>query len=184
MDARHTWGWAARRLGISAFLVVHVSATLIWVMPPCPIRARCFGLVSRYIMPLGLWQYWGMFAPDPMSNSFTLSADVVDVHGLRYSFPFPKLSDYSALGRIPRFRHPKFAANLSIPELELQRKLAARHVLRQLGLPAESFPAVVRLEYQVRATPPPGGPPADPMAPTIPYTLGTFRFTSLEEVRP
>src|SRR5438874_2588471 len=97
MDARHTWGWTARRVAISAFVVVHMSATLVWVMPGCPIRGRCFNLASYYILPLGLWQYWGMFAPDPMSHTFTLEAEVVDANGLRSRFVFPKLADYPSM---------------------------------------------------------------------------------------
>jgi hypothetical protein len=184
MDATRSWGWIARRIGISAFVLMHLGATAIWVMPECPIRVRFVNVVRWYMMPLGLWQYWGMFAPDPILHTLTLEADVVDAHGLRYNFAFPKLADYSFVGQVPRFRHSKFAANLGIPGLEAHRRLAAKHAVRRLELPAESYPAVVRLQYQVRATPTPGGPPADPMAPTVPYLLGSYKFEGPEEVRP
>lgn len=177
------WFRTAGRLGISAFLVFHIGATVVWVLPPCPVRQRCFDPVACYIMPLGLWQYWGMFAPDPVRDTMTLEADAVDARGLRTSFVFPKLADYSTWRGIPRFRHSKFAANLSVPELQLQREYTARHVVRRLGMPDEAFPVDVHLLYQVRLTPPPGGPPADPMTPAQPYVIGTYHFETPGEVR-
>lgn len=178
------WFPTIHRLAVSVFLVVHMGATFVWVLPPCPLKARCFGPVSCYILPLGLWQYWGMFAPDPVRDTVTLEADVVDSRGLRTSFAFPKLADYSWWRGIPRFRYSKYAVNLSVPELQLQREIAARHVVRQLGFPDEAFPVDVHLIYQVRLTPPPGGPPADPMTPAQPYVLGAFHFEKPGEVRP
>ena len=182
VNTRRAWAWTLRKWSVSAFLIVHIGATLIWVMPNCPIRERCHGLVSGYIMPIGMCQYWGMFAPDPMKETLTLEAEVFDAKGLRYSFAFPKLADFSILAGVPRFRHSKYAANLAIPDLNISRELAARHVARQLGLPREAYPVTVRLIYQVRTPPPPGGPPADPMTPTVPYLIGNFPVASLDGV--
>jgi hypothetical protein len=89
------WRLTVRRLLISVFLIVHLSATVLWVLPPCPLKQRTIGLVSYYILPLGLWQYWTMFSPDPVRNTFTLEAEVVDAKGLRAVFAFPKLADYT-----------------------------------------------------------------------------------------
>ena len=179
-------GWAGRwrRLGVSAFVVAHLGATVVWVMPACPIRERAFPWVAPYILPLGLWQYWGMFAPDPVRETVTLEADVVDTRGLRFRFAFPKLADYSKWQAVPRFRHSKFAMNLLVPDVQSQREVAARHAVRQLALPAEAFPVDVHLVYQVRNAPPPGSPPVDPMTPTYPHVLTHFRFDSLREVTP
>lgn len=186
MDAVRSRGWfrAASRLGISAFLVFHMAATVIWVLPACPLRLRCADTVGYYILPLGQWQYWGMFAPDPVRDTITLEADAVDSRGLRTAFAFPKLADFSTWQGIPRFRHSKFAANQAVADLQLQREYTARHVVRQLRMPDEAFPVDVHLLYQIRATPPPGGPPADPMTPAQPYLVGTFHFETPGEVRP
>ena len=180
--ARARWAWTARKWAVSAFLVVHLAATCIWVLPECPLRVASSPALSYYVLPLGLWDYWGMFAPDPVRDTVTLEADVVDARGLRYAFAFPKLADYSRLAGVPRFRHSKFAANLGIGEAKLCRELTTHHVVRQLSLPKEAFPVDVRLIYQVRNTPPPGGPPADPMTPTYPYVLDTYHIASHDEV--
>ncbi|MFO0907565.1 MAG: hypothetical protein U0794_04255 [Isosphaeraceae bacterium] len=181
---RARWCWTARKLGISAFLIVHLGATTLWVIPDCPLRRACFSVVSCYIEPLGMWDYWGMFAPDPMKETITLEADVIDARGIHFGFAFPKLADYTRLTGIPRFRHSKFAANLAMPGNEMYRVLAARHVIRQLALTSEAFPLEVRLIYQVRNAPPPGGPPADPMSQPYPYVLATIPFERPLEVTP
>lgn len=178
------WSWTLRRLALSAFLVVHMTATAIWVMPPCPIRARCIGTAIYYMYPLGLWQYWGMFAPDPVRNSVTLEAEVVDARGLRHTFAFPKVADYGAWHRVPRFRHMKFAYNLGTPDSSFEQEIAARHAVRQLELPSEAFPLDVHLIHLLRPVPPPGSPPVDPMALPQRELVCSHQFNSLDEVRP
>src|SRR3954447_26051577 len=180
------WSWTLRRLAISACLLFHLSATAIWLLPRCPIRLRFAPLASYYILPLGLWQFWAMFAPDPVRDTITLEAEVIDRDGLRYGFAFPRLADYTWWQGIPRFRYSKYAANLVCDEFALPREYAARHVLRRLNLPASVFPDAVHLFYQVRPTPPPDSPSptVDPMTPTRPFVIGTYRIESPSEVRP
>jgi hypothetical protein len=185
-----TWtgngSWTARRLAISAFLLVHLAANAIWIVPTCPLRQSLAPLAKYYILPLGLWQFWAMFAPDPVRDTMTLEAEVIAGNGVRYGFAFPRLADYTWWQGIPRFRYSKYAANLSADEFGLAREYAARHVLRQLKLPPEAYPAAVHLMYQIRPTPPPGStePQADPMTPTKPYIIGTIRVESAAEVNP
>jgi hypothetical protein len=180
------WSWTLRRLAISAFLLFHLAATSIWILPQCPIRERFAPVIARYILPLGLWQFWAMFAPDPARDTVMLEAEVIDRNGLRYGFAFPRVSDYNWWRGIPRFRHSKYAANLASGEFHLPRQYAARHVLRSMKLPADVYPVAVHLMYMIHPTPPPGGPSPtfDPMAPTKPYVLGTYRIESAREVRP
>jgi hypothetical protein len=180
------WSWTARRLAISVFVLVHLAATFVWVLPQSPIRQRFAPTASYYILPLGLWQFWAMFAPDPARDSVTLEAEVIDRDGLRYGFAFPRLADYNWWQGIPRFRYSKYAANISTDEFALQREYAARHVLRRLKLPTEVYPVEVHLMYQVRPTPPPGGlsTTVDPMSPTKPYVIASYRIESPREVQP
>jgi hypothetical protein len=174
--------WTARRLAVSAFVTVHMGATLVQVMPPCPLKQACHATVMYYIFPLGLWQYWGMFGPDPMKESISLEAEVVDARGLRATFAFPKLADYSVWRGIPRFRYSKYAANLVPPEAQVDRTLAARHAVRRLEVPDEAFPVDVKLILQAVPAPPPGSTP-DPMTPPLQYIVGALHFESPKEVR-
>ena len=180
------WSWTVRRLLISTFLVFHMGATAVWVMPQCPIRKEFAPWVQYYIVPLGLWQLWAMFAPDPVRDTVTLEAEVIDANGVRYRFEFPRLADYNWWQGIPRFRYSKYAANLACEDFALAREFAAHHVLRRLKLPAEVYPVSVHLLYQSRTTPPPGSPSPelDPMTPVKPIVVGTVRIESPREVQP
>lgn len=175
--------WTLRKWGISAFICAHIGATLVWTLPNCPIRVACLPAARYYILPLGLWQFWGMFAPDPVRDTYTLEADVVDARGMRSTFYFTRLADFSRIGGIPRFRHSKYAANLGFQELSIDRTIAARHAVRKLGIPADAFPVDINLMYQLKVTPLPGGPPADPMTPPQPVIIGTQHFDTIAEVR-
>jgi hypothetical protein len=177
--------WTARRLAISLFLVFHVGATAVWILPICPIRDRLVPYLKYYMLPTGMWQAWAMFAPDPIHDTVQLEAEVIDCNGLRYGFAFPRMADYTWWQGIPRFRYSKYAANLSFGEMEPTRKFAAHHVLRQLKLPAEVYPVSVHLLYQVRPTPPPGAmAEVDPMEPTRRHVVGTARIETPREVNP
>ncbi len=178
-----TWRWTAHRWLISAYLLIHLSATFLWNLPACPIKLRTWGVAKYYMLPLGLWQFWGMFAPDPVRDSVTLEAEVIDSHGMRQVFSFTRLCDYSKLAGMLKVRHSKYAANMHGDALPMAREFAARHAVRTLGLPEHAFPVDVNMLYQVTPTPPPGTP-LDPMTPTVPMVLGTYHFATLAEVRP
>jgi hypothetical protein len=177
--------WTLRRLVISAFVVAHLGAVAVWVLPPCPIQFRLVNYLAYYMMPLGQWQYWGMFSPDPVRDTVTLEGIVLDAKGLLHTFAFPTEQSRSCLGATLHYRHSKYVSNCSYKvEFKAHREFAARHAVRQLKLPEDAFPLEVQLVYQIRPTPPPGGPLPDPMTPITPVTLDTYRFPSLREIQP
>lgn len=174
--------WTAWKLVISAFVLFHMAGTLVWVTPESPIRRELLPWFRSYMVPLGLWQGWGMFAPDPVQSTYTLEAEVSDVRGLGRIHEFAKVADLPFWRKMPGFRHPKLAANLLADEYVPQREMAARHVVRTLGIAPDAFPVYVRLYYQVAETPPPGSSQADPMAPKTIHNLAAFQFESWDEV--
>jgi hypothetical protein len=177
--------WTLRRLIISAFVVAHLGAVAIWILPACPLKIRCLPYLVYYMMPLGQWQYWGMFAPDPVRDATMLEAVVLDAHGLLHTFSFPKESELTPWQAMWRYRHSKYAANYALKdEFIANREFGARHVVRSLGLPADAFPVDVQFLFRIRPSPPPGGPPADPMTPTTTLTIESYRFPTLQEVLP
>jgi hypothetical protein len=178
------WRWTARRLLISAFLVFHLSATLIWISPNCPIKEALFQGVRYYMLPLGLWQGWAMFAPDPAGEALALEAEVIDAKGMRHVYPFVHLSQCSWWEALPRFRHFKFAYNLLGEEYVQAREYTARYAVRQLNLKAEAFPLQVNLYYDVMSPPANGETVRDPMQLPSIAMLGTYQFERESEVRP
>ncbi len=86
------WRWTARRLVISAFVIFHLSALIIWTSPACYIKDSLQNPVFQYyVLPLGLWQWWAIFAPDPVRDTVVLDAEVVDAKGIRHIYEFPRL---------------------------------------------------------------------------------------------
>ena len=177
------WRWIAYRLGISAFLTAHLAALAAYNMPQCALRERMYPVASKYLIPLGLWQSWAMFAPNPTECEMTLEAITLDARGISRSFVFTKMSDLSILRAAPRVRHSKYAANIGDEINGAFRECAARHVVRQLKIPDDAYPVEVELYYQVRETPPFGSGPVDPMKPPVPRTLKTYRFASPEDIK-
>lgn len=178
------WRWTAYRILISAFLVVHFVAVILINLPASALRAATIMPVAHYLVPIGLDQAWGMFAPNPVQHTNNLEALSIDNNGIQRVFVFPRMDDFSLWKAIPRVRHSKYASNAAGENNKAIREYAVRHALRQLKLPADAFPVTVHLYYQVTETPPLGGPPRDPMKPPVTTALGTYRFPTLAEVMP
>ena len=179
----------ARRLLDSAFVVVHVGATVLWVMPPCPLRNKVIGPLCYYILPLGLWQCWTMFSPDPPpairgSTPRWLTRNP----GLGYNYAFPRQSEYSVWCAIPRYRHPKFAVDRderrprSAPSTASSR---ARPRRRQLSASQpRSFPIDVSLIFKGLIAPPAREPPPDGPRRKEPFPSTPIGSEGINEVRP
>ncbi len=178
------WRWTARKLAISAFLAFHLFAIVMINLPDSALRERCFPVISHYMIPIGLDQAWGMFAPNPVMNAMTMEVMTVDKNGIQRTFVFPKMTDFSIWRAIPRVRHSKFTSNCGTVTNVAHRQFAVRHAIRQLKIPADAFPVEAELLYQVQETPPLGAPPRDPMKPPVPQSLQMYRFASMAEVQP
>lgn len=176
------WRWTALRLALSGYILFHLAATIAWVIPPSPLKQELMPRFRYYMLPLGLWQSWGMFAPDPLDATIELESEVTDGKGMRHIHEFAKIADLPWWRKAPMFRHPKLAANLLIDEYAPQRELAARHAARSLKLPPDAFPVQVSLYYKVTPPPPLGVGKADPMTPSRIQQLALFEFNSWNEV--
>jgi hypothetical protein len=178
------WRWTARRWALSAFVLFHLSAIVMWTMPFCAFKTQFQSPYRFYVLPLGMWQWWAIFAPDPIRHTIVLNAEVVDAHGMRHNFEFPRIAELPWWQKYGRYRNPKFTANMMIDEYKVHRTFTARHAVRQLGLGEEAFPVYVGLYIEVKDSPPPGTGVADRMAPARVEVLDRFQFASLKEVRP
>jgi hypothetical protein len=177
---------SAKRSAISAFLILHISAVVLTNLPGCAVRRSLSRVwMDAYLLPTGLWQVWGMFAPEPAKDTVTLEAVIRDSRGLVRNYVFPRQMDESVWNCFfGGYRHAKYAHNLSMTDSVATREFAARFVARAAKLKPEDFPADVQLVYQVWPT-----PPLDPkpdQAPVSPWTsvLETYHFPNIEETKP
>ncbi len=119
------WRWTAQRVVISAFVLFHLGALSIWTNPDCLIKSRCALLFRYYVLPLGLWQWWAIFAPDPLRDTLYLNVEVIDSKGLRHLYEFPKIGDLPWWQKLGHYRAPKFAANMPVDEYKTLRTFTA-----------------------------------------------------------
>lgn len=175
-----------KRFAISIFVIGHVSAVVLTNLPDCSMR-RMLGRdwVDAYLLPTGLWQAWGMFAPEPSKDTLTLEAIVRDSHGLIRQYVFPRMMDQSAwTGFMGGYRHSKFAANVGSKDGTANREFAARYVIRALKLRPEDFPIDVQLIHQVWPTKPPEAPAEDETPAPWMAVIQTYNFPNMEEAMP
>jgi hypothetical protein len=165
-------------------VIFHLSALIMWTMPHCAIKAQFQSPYRYYVLPLGLWQWWAIFAPDPVTENQVLEAEVVDAKKLIHVYEFTKIGDLSFWDKLSRYRHPKFTGNMMSNEFLTQRKFTARHVVRQLGLGDDAFPLCVSLYVKLTHAPPVGSAVTDPMTPPRIQLLERYEFASMKEVRP
>ena len=159
------WRWTARRSVISAFVIFHLSALMIWTVPNCAIKSQFQSPYRYYMLPLGLWQWWAIFAPDPIRNTTNLNAEIMDAKGCGILTEFPRLGEPSTWwDKIPRYRNRKFTA--TCPSRNTTSiEFTARHVVRQLGMgPRRSRSGSACITSS--RFPLPGTGVADPMAST------------------
>jgi hypothetical protein len=178
------WRWNAWRLIVSAFVIFHLSAIIVWTIPPCYIKDHLVPLYRYYVLPTGMWQWWAIFAPDPVRDTIVMDAEVIDAKGMRHIYEFPRIADLPWFQKMARYRQPKFTGNMANQEYLVARKFTARYAAWKLDLDPTAFPLSVSLYYQVKDTPPPGATAVyDPMAPARIHMLERFEFASIEEVK-
>ena len=109
-----------------------------------------------YVLPLGIWQWWAIFAPDPVRDNQMLEAEVIDAKGIRHIHEFPR----SAICR--GGKRWLGTAIPSSPQHDDRRiphaARRSRHAMRfgNLDLTENAFPLWVSLYYEVTDAPPPG----------------------------
>jgi hypothetical protein len=150
-----SWKWTFKKWLISAFLIAHLAALTIWNLH-ATLRARLSVVLDPYMNCTGLWQHWGMFAPDPAKETTTLEALVQDNHGTVRTFAFPKIAGRPVREAVLAYRSAKYTSVLGLKDSRMQREFAARHVVRTLNLPADAYPLTVQLQYEVWPSPEPG----------------------------
>jgi hypothetical protein len=146
------WG---RRL-VSAFLVWHLFAVTIWLLPESALRQSCFGLVSPYMTLTGFMQSWSMFSPSPASMDVYVEARVTYADGRVRSWNFPRMRD---LGYIERYRHERFRKLIEMASPDVNRvawPTLARYAARRNNIYPRNPPVSVSLVRHFRPIPPPG----------------------------
>jgi hypothetical protein len=126
--------------------------------------------IYGYLYPLGLWQYWDMFAPDPVQKDAWCDAEVVYLDGTKATFEYPRMKSLSIFEKFMKERHRKYYERV---DGEANRYLwppFAQYIGYQMAIDPKNPPVQVNLtrhfQFVVRHD--------DPKAVEQPYTAYTY----------
>lgn len=173
--------WRMKRALISLLVMFHLVGLFIWNIPHSRLRVLTVEVYKYYFMPLGMWQAWGMFAPNPPAEVTWAEVVVRDNKGLLHEFDFPRIAGMPVGQAFWKFRYSKHMHNFGEPDTKALKQCGVRYAVRELNLPADSFPVDAELRFRLKPIPEPGEL-ADPLGATTFKTLERYRFPSLKEV--
>jgi hypothetical protein len=147
-------GW--RRGALNGFIAFHVLAVSAWLTPATwPPRDRLVRPIAPYIQFLGLWQAWGMFAPEPLAYNVHVEADVTFEDGSVRRWTPPRMADLDGFSRYRKERWRRWTEVIRLDEKRVAWPDAARFVARLHAHPLNP-PVAVTLHRRWAAVPPIG----------------------------
>ena len=168
--------WAKLLIGF------HVLASVIWALPKPPdavvdgrVQPRLtlwllywnnrylkpLDPVRGYILSLGAWQYWDMFAPDPANTDWYCTADVTYRDGTVRTVDYPRMYDLPIPTKYVKERYRKFFERAHPPASpRVFPPLAQAMALRGYTDPRNP-PVVVRLKQHSLRVAEPGRPQSE-----------------------
>ncbi len=114
---------------VKFFVLFHVIAITVWALPQPPDTKKTdrlpwyntqrllvfnqehlhnFPLISDYVLVTGFWQYWDMFAPNPVQRDQWCDADVVYKNGQTKKYQYPRIFDLPIPTKYIKERYRKF----------------------------------------------------------------------------
>jgi hypothetical protein len=150
--ARHRWG----RVLVNAFILWHLFALTIWLLPQCALRQDCIALVTPYMTYTGFMQGWTMFSPNPANMDLYVEARITYADGRVRGWNFPRMVRLGYLDRYRQERWRKLIENGHLDENQMVWPSLARYAARRNNLYPGNPPVSVALVRHFRPIPPPG----------------------------
>ena len=128
------------------------------------IRSR----LGPYVLPLGFWSQWNMFAPNPPISNNYLEAEVTFADGERATWRFPRVDQMGFFERYRGERYRKWASERVVAAgrpLPLVAEAAAGFAARQVERPGNPRRRVELVRYRSQIPSPKRGrlrPHAEP----------------------
>jgi hypothetical protein len=146
------WG----RILINAFILWHLFALTIWLLPESALRQSWIGLVSPYMTWTGFMQSWSLFSPNPAPMEVYVEARITYADGRARSWVYPRMVN---MGYLERYRRERFRKLIEMAHPDENRVVwpsLARYAARRNNLNPGNPPVSVALVRHFRAIPPPG----------------------------
>jgi len=161
---------------VKALVAFHLFAIIVWTLPRSPDsiksgRVKASGPdailafndihfktspVRFYMNPIGLWQYWDMFAPNPSAIDYYGTAVVTYKDGTAAPYPLPRVADANIPQKMLAERFRKYFERVHLESnkhlwLSLAQAVALRSYAKEGNPPVE-----VRLSRHFRRVAAPG----------------------------
>jgi len=143
-----------RRTIISVYVVCHLTALTIWLLPPVSgLKHGLQDLVRPYMTFTGLDQNWQMFSPNPDGTDAYMAANITMADGKSAYFEFPRMEKLDYVTKYREERYRKFIENARSTSFDwppMCAWLANRY--------KSQHPVSIQLLKFSRLVPPPGKP--------------------------
>lgn len=153
MSHKPITGW--KRAALNVFIAVHVTFLVVWGLPSSLFRTRLCEPITSYMIYLGLWHSWSMFAPTPLATHFDVRAQVAYQDGSTNEWIAPRMEELPLWERVPKERYRKWRERIRIDEYMSIWDDTARFVARRMNTNPTNPPVEVKLtRYWVDIPPP------------------------------
>lgn len=164
------------KIPVKIWFFAHVILITLWTLPQPPrdengmmrqdtglnkflywtdAKVRNSGPQRMYVSSTGLWQYWDMFAPDPLNTDYYVTADIQFLDGTQKNFEYPRIATMNLAQKFVNERFRKFIERAHSDEYLYLWPTTAQWIAGQHFTDPKNPPVAVRLNYHSRRIPPP-----------------------------
>ena len=140
---------------VNLFIIFHLLALGFWSMPGSPLRRRLVRPFEPYVLKLGLWHVWDMFAPTPLMTNFRCEAEILYEDGSENKWEFPRMEKMGLFEKIPKERYRKWTERVRTDSYAVIWDDTARWIARNHSENKTNPPIEVRLVRFWGEIPPP-----------------------------
>ena len=136
-------GW--KRAALNIFIAFHVYALFIWGLPDGEFRKHMARPVEKYVVWLGLWHTWGMFAPKALDVNYDVRAHVKYQDGSTAEWIAPRMQEMSLRERALKERQRKWRERIRDQSYSMIWDDTSRWIARQMNTKPNNPPVEVKL---------------------------------------
>ncbi len=141
----------------NVFIAFYLFVVVAWTSPQGSPLRRLVRPFVKFVRWSGLWHSWEMFAPDPLSATRYLLAEITLRDGDTLLWHAPSVDDQPAWRAFRQMRHTKYQSTVFRKDHAFLRGPLVHYLLRKYDF-ADNPPVAVRLLCAYRPVSPDEGP--------------------------
>jgi hypothetical protein len=145
-------GW--KLVALNIFIALHLAGLFFWGLPDSPLRNHMARPFERYLVYMGLWHIWGMFAPAPLNVNYDVRATVKHKDGTTSMWNIPRMEKLPIWQRASKERYRKWSERIRADEYAMIWDDTARWIARQNNTNPTNPPVEVKMTRWWTEVPP------------------------------